>query len=76
MEGEEAIQYVDVMSLYPWVCKYFKFAVYRPIIHLECGHIPTMLAKEGLVRYMVLPHGILSLSAPVQVKRPPFIVSL
>ena len=26
-EGEETIQYVDVMSLYPWVCKYFKFPV-------------------------------------------------
>jgi len=24
-DGEETIQYVDVMSLYPWVCKYFKF---------------------------------------------------
>jgi hypothetical protein len=23
--GEETIQYVDVMSLYDWVCKYFKF---------------------------------------------------
>jgi hypothetical protein len=23
--GEETIQYVDVMSLYLWVCKYFKF---------------------------------------------------
>jgi hypothetical protein len=23
--GEETVQNVDVMSLYPWVCKYFKF---------------------------------------------------
>jgi hypothetical protein len=23
--GEETIQYIDIMSLYPWVCKYFKF---------------------------------------------------
>jgi hypothetical protein len=54
-EGEETIQYVDVMSLYPWVCKYIKFPVGHPTIHLYCGDIPAMLAKEGLVRCMVLP---------------------
>jgi len=43
-EGEETIQYVEVMSLYPWVCKYFKFPVGHPTIHLDCGDIPTMLA--------------------------------
>jgi hypothetical protein len=26
-ENEETEQYVDVMSLYPWVCKHFKFPV-------------------------------------------------
>jgi len=54
-DGEETIQYVDVMRLYPWVCKYFKFPVGHPTIHLDCGDIPTMLAKEGLVRCTVLP---------------------
>jgi hypothetical protein len=24
-ESEETIQYVDVMSLYPYICRYFKF---------------------------------------------------
>jgi G:T-mismatch repair DNA endonuclease (very short patch repair protein) len=56
-DGEETIQYVDIMSLYPWVCKYFKFPVGHPTIHLDCGNFPTMLAKEGLVRYTVLPSG-------------------
>jgi hypothetical protein len=28
----ETIQYMDVMSLYPWVCKYFKFRVGCPLI--------------------------------------------
>ena len=32
-EGE-SIQYVDVMSLYPFVCKYFKFSVGHPVIHV------------------------------------------
>ena len=54
-EGEETIQYVDVMSTYPWVCKYLKFLVGHPTIHLVCGDIPTMLAKEGLVRCTVQP---------------------
>ena len=54
-EGEETIEYVDVMSLYPWVCKYFKFPVGHPTIHLDCGEVQAMLAKQGLVRCMVLP---------------------
>jgi len=32
-EGE-TIQYYDVMSLYPYVCKYFKFPVGHPKIHV------------------------------------------
>jgi hypothetical protein len=43
------------MSLYQWVCKYFKFRFGHLTIHLDCGDIPTMLAKEGLVRRTVLP---------------------
>ena len=54
-EGDETIQYVDVMSLYPWMCKYFKFPVGHPTIHLDCGDVKAMLAKEGLVRCTVLP---------------------
>ena len=42
------------MSLYPWVCKYFKFPVGHPTIHIDCGDIQAMLAK-GLVRCTLLP---------------------
>jgi hypothetical protein len=49
-EGEETIHYLGVMSLYPWVCKHFKFPVGHPTIHLDCGNIPVMFAKEELVR--------------------------
>jgi hypothetical protein len=52
-EGEETIQYIDVMDLYPWVCKYFKFPVGHPTIHLKCEDVPAMIAK-GLVRCTVL----------------------
>jgi len=54
-EDEATIRYVEVMGLYPWVCKYFKFPVGHPTIHLDCGDIPSMLSKERLVRCTVLP---------------------
>jgi len=53
-EGEEAIGYVDVISLYPWVCKYFKFPLGDSTVHLDCGDVQALLAK-GLVRCAVLP---------------------
>jgi len=31
----ESLQYVNVMSLYPYICKYFKFPVGHPVIHVE-----------------------------------------
>jgi hypothetical protein len=47
-EGEETIQYVDIMSLYPYVGKYFKFPVGHPTIHVgdACRDIDAMLKKE------------------------------
>ena len=30
----ETIQYVDVMSLYQFVCKYFKLSIGHPMIHM------------------------------------------
>jgi G:T-mismatch repair DNA endonuclease (very short patch repair protein) len=32
-EGE-TIQYCDIMALYPYICKYFKFPVGHPVIHV------------------------------------------
>ena len=44
-EGEETVQYVDVMSLYPYVCKYFKFPLGHPVIHVgdACQDTEAML---------------------------------
>ena len=33
-EGEETVQYVEMMSLYTYMCKYLKFRVGHPIIHV------------------------------------------
>ena len=54
-EGE-SIQYVDVMSLYPFVCKYFKFSVSHPVLNVgdACRDIETLLQKEGLMKCCIL----------------------
>ena len=57
-EGKETIQYLNVMSLYQWVCKYSMFLVCHPTIHLECKHVPTMLAKELLRCTVLLPRNL------------------
>ena len=51
-----SIQYIYVMSLYPF-CKYFKFPVGHPAIHVvdECRDKETMLQKEGLMNCCILP---------------------
>jgi len=54
-EGKETIQYVDVMSLYSWVCKYIKFPVGPSTIHVGREDIQAMLTNERLVRCTVLP---------------------
>jgi hypothetical protein len=52
----ETIQYVDVMSFYPWVCKYFKHPIRHPTVHVgeTCRDIQTMLRKEGLIKCSIL----------------------
>ena len=54
-EGE-SIQYVDVMSLYPYVCKYFNFAVGHPVIHTgdTCRDKESKLRKEELMKCFIL----------------------
>ena len=54
---DETVQYVDVISLYPYICKYFKFPIGHPAIHVrdECMDKDAMLQKEGLVKCCILP---------------------
>ena len=51
---EETIEYMCVMSIYPWVWKYFKFPIGYPTLHLQYADIRAMLAKEVLVWCTVL----------------------
>jgi hypothetical protein len=55
-EGE-SIQYVDVLSLYLFICKYFKFPVGHPVILAGDDYADTdvMLQKDGLIKCTILP---------------------
>jgi len=53
----ETIQYVDVMSLYPYTCKNFKFNVRHPTIHVGIAFtdIKACLRLDGMIKCSVVP---------------------
>jgi hypothetical protein len=61
-ENEETIQYCDVMSLYPFNYKYFKFPIGHPVIHVgdTCKNTDACLQMEGLIKYCRYSHGFVS----------------
>jgi len=56
-EGEESVQYCDVMSLYPYICKYFKFPIRHPVIHVgdACADKESCLKMDGLMKCTIVP---------------------
>ncbi|KAK5650120.1 hypothetical protein RI129_001149 [Pyrocoelia pectoralis] len=52
----EKIKYIDVCSLYPWVCKYGKFPVGHPDIFVgkECSNL-DLSKTDGVIKCKVLP---------------------
>ena len=50
-EGD-TIKYLDVISLYPYICKYFKFPLGHTIIHVgdTYKNKEAFLRKEGLIK--------------------------
>ena len=42
----ETIQYVEVMRVYHWAWKYFKFPVGHPTIHPQCDDITRRVRKR------------------------------
>ena len=56
-EGQ-TYEYSNVMSLYPYVCKYFKFPLGHPRIH-ACQDREVMLSKKVPIKLTVLrPKGL------------------
>jgi len=66
------IKYVDFMSLYPYICKYFKFPVGQPTDHVgdECKDTETCLRMDGLIKCTIFPppklyHPVLPIDATI-----------
>ena len=59
----QAIQYVDVISLYPYVCKYFKFPIGHSVIHVGDAYqdMQAMLLIDGLMKSAILLRGAFSI---------------
>jgi hypothetical protein len=53
-QGLEEIRYLDVCSLYPWVCKYAVFPKGHPILITE-NFSPDIRQYEGLIKCRVIP---------------------
>jgi len=53
----ETNQYVEVMSLQPYICTYFKFPVVHPVNHVgdECKDMETCLRMDGLIKCTIVP---------------------
>lgn len=53
---DEKIKYVDVCSLYPWVCKYGKFPVGHPKVYVGKECLKVNLEKiDGAIKCKILP---------------------
>lgn len=52
----ERVKYVDVCSLYPWVCKYGKFPIGHPTLYVgeECTQL-DLNTTDGLIKCQILP---------------------
>jgi len=56
-EWEETLQYVGVNSLYPYVCKYYKFPVGHPVIHVgDMSRQRGYVSKRGFDKMLRLAY--------------------
>jgi len=56
VEGGKEIRYVDLISLYPYICYYGKFPVGHPKVYVGADCPPDSLDREGVTKCKVLPH--------------------
>ena len=70
---KETIQYVDFMSLYPYIWKYYKFPIVYPIIHVwdsckdrkACRQMESLI-KCSIVRPIKFYHPVLPLESTIK----------
>jgi len=63
--GEE-IRYVDIISLYPYICKYGKFPVGHPKVYVGADCPPDCSDRKGVIKCKILPPRGLSCSSSMQ----------
>jgi G:T-mismatch repair DNA endonuclease (very short patch repair protein) len=53
----ETVQYCDIISVYPFICKYFKFPIGHSVIHVDdtCKNKEACLQMEGLMKCTFVP---------------------
>ena len=54
VEEGEKIHYVDVISLYPYICKYGKIPLGQPKVYVGADCPPDSLDREGIIKCKVL----------------------
>jgi hypothetical protein len=54
---DETTEYVDVVSLYPYICKYYKIPIGHPKINVGVAgqDIELCLKMEGLIKCLIVP---------------------
>ena len=57
VEQGEKINYVVLISLYPYICKYGKIPVGYPKVYVGASCPPDCLDREGIMKCKVLPPG-------------------
>jgi len=57
VQENETLQYIDVMSLYPYICNYLKFPIGHPVIHVgeACKDKEACLRMDGLIKCSIVP---------------------
>lgn len=73
------IQYVDVLSLYPYVFKYFNFPIGHPIIHgvNACKNKKDCLRMKRLIECLIVPPNVLYHPVlPFKINNKPFSVNV
>jgi hypothetical protein len=66
VEEGEKIHSVDVVSLYPYICKYGKFPSGHPKVYVGADCPPDCLDREDIIKCKVLPPKKLSSASSVQ----------
>ena len=64
----EKINYVDVIRLYPYICRYGKFPVSHQKVYVGADCLLDCLDREGIMKCKVLPPRKLSSSTSVQMQ--------